>query len=66
MSFTSLIFGRCSVGYAFINFEDVSGHPLEPTSRTLIIEQPYSIIDVGNLCNRMKGGRLTLSTVRDC
>lgn len=38
MSFTGLTSGLCSVGYAFINFEDVSGHPVEPTSRTLIVE----------------------------
>lgn len=59
MSFTGLIFVLCSVGYAFINFEDVSRHSAKPTSRTLIVGQPYSIIDVSTICNHMRDRRLT-------
>ena len=51
MYFIMLIFSICSVGYAFINFEDVSRRPKESTSTTLTVEQPYSIIDVSDLSN---------------
>lgn len=59
MLLNGLIFGLCSVGYAFINFEDVSRNFRKSTSRTLIVEQPYSIINVSNCYNHMKDRRLT-------
>ena len=47
------------MGYAFINFEDVSRRIEELISSTLIVEQPYSIIDVGALSYHWENRRLT-------
>ncbi len=58
MSFAILSMGLFSVGYAFINFEDVSRHSVQPSIRTLTAEQPFSIIDVSTLCNHMRDERL--------
>lgn len=64
MSSAVLILGLCSVGYAFINFEDVSRHSAHQSSITLTVKQPYSIIDVSTLSGHVKDITLTLSTVR--
>lgn len=65
MYFSVLTFDLCSVGYAFINFEDVSRRSTQRNSSLLTVDKPYSIIDVSTLCSRMKDKKTYVHIVRE-
>lgn len=65
MHFSVLTFDLCSVGYAFINFEDVSRRSTQPKSSTLTVEKPYSIIDVSTLRSHIKDKKAYVQVVRE-